>query len=327
MIQFDNASVADIKYGSQQVDKVYYGSTLVWEKNRMLEMTWGDDFYVPLLTGTASTNSNGFGFFNYSVSGYGGSSTPNAADRSPMRYYNPPVNGVFEGFHLTQSNGTTKNTFGTSNGRAIDPYIAFQFPFPVYVQEVKLYDVGGETSTDVNVPYCPKGSYNSTWKSTTAPLKNGVIRISNKPAKNLTTQANRNAETLYCTISDRSFSTDSAKSFVYDADINNTAVPNTSGLALYSSHTNSGLTDTPCTTVIIDPAADSKYDYLHDAYYQPPKGSVWCPGYGRIQIRFKVDRNDYDAWKSQYATELAAASARYGTSGYTNSVWRVLLPY
>lgn len=32
MIILNNSSVADVKYGSQQVDKVYHGSNLVWEQ-------------------------------------------------------------------------------------------------------------------------------------------------------------------------------------------------------------------------------------------------------------------------------------------------------
>ena len=40
MIQFGNASVADIKYSSQQVDKVYHGSDLVWGRDEWVEYTF-----------------------------------------------------------------------------------------------------------------------------------------------------------------------------------------------------------------------------------------------------------------------------------------------
>lgn len=45
MIILNNSSVADVKYGSQQVDKVYHGSNLVWER-----VEWDGD-YVYLRVG------------------------------------------------------------------------------------------------------------------------------------------------------------------------------------------------------------------------------------------------------------------------------------
>ena len=33
MIQFGNSSVADIKFGSRQISKVYRGADLIWEKS------------------------------------------------------------------------------------------------------------------------------------------------------------------------------------------------------------------------------------------------------------------------------------------------------
>lgn len=47
MIILNNSSVADVKYGSQQVDKVYHGSNLVWERD-----DW-DGEYVYLRAGSA----------------------------------------------------------------------------------------------------------------------------------------------------------------------------------------------------------------------------------------------------------------------------------
>lgn len=37
MIILNNSSVADIKYGSQQVDKAYHGSNLVWQQEKWVE--------------------------------------------------------------------------------------------------------------------------------------------------------------------------------------------------------------------------------------------------------------------------------------------------
>lgn len=47
MIILNNSSVADVKYGSQQVDKVYHGSNLVWQREE-----WDGD-YVYLRVGKA----------------------------------------------------------------------------------------------------------------------------------------------------------------------------------------------------------------------------------------------------------------------------------
>ncbi len=47
MIILNNSSVADVKYGSRQVDKVYHGSNLVWQQEK-----WDGD-YVYLRAGSA----------------------------------------------------------------------------------------------------------------------------------------------------------------------------------------------------------------------------------------------------------------------------------
>lgn len=47
MIILNNSSVADVKYGSRQVDKVYHGSNLVWDR-----VEWDGD-YVYLRAGSA----------------------------------------------------------------------------------------------------------------------------------------------------------------------------------------------------------------------------------------------------------------------------------
>ena len=59
MIMLNNSSVADVKYGSQQVDKVYYGSDLVWER----------DPWVTFSFPTASIGMTGNNSYGFSASG------------------------------------------------------------------------------------------------------------------------------------------------------------------------------------------------------------------------------------------------------------------
>ena len=56
MIKYSSQSIVDVKYGSQQVDKVYHGSDLVWERDKWVE------FSFPTASKAMSgNNSCGFG--------------------------------------------------------------------------------------------------------------------------------------------------------------------------------------------------------------------------------------------------------------------------
>ena len=43
MIYSGDSPIADVKYGSQQVDKVYHGSDLVWERDKWVEYVFPND--------------------------------------------------------------------------------------------------------------------------------------------------------------------------------------------------------------------------------------------------------------------------------------------
>ena len=70
MIQFGNSSVGDVKFGSQQIAKVCYGSDLVWEKDSWTALHIGDDcilstFLTGSGTGKATANGGSGEFYLY----------------------------------------------------------------------------------------------------------------------------------------------------------------------------------------------------------------------------------------------------------------------
>ena len=62
MIQFGNASVADIKYGSQQADKVYHGSDLVWRRDEWVEYTFPNTTNGVDIKCSSTTGDGSLGF-------------------------------------------------------------------------------------------------------------------------------------------------------------------------------------------------------------------------------------------------------------------------
>lgn len=330
MIQFGSFAIADVKLGSRQIAKVCKGSEVIWEKNGMLEMTWGDDFYLPLRIGTSAANSNCAGFVLASKSGYGGLQwatgiSQNPQQRTPsMRYFLPPVvsnaysKPTFERLSYFNTNGTTKNKVVDSSSNPVDLAICLSLPFTAYLQEVRIYDPGDSDTGNAkpqNTIYYRTDTYNSSWESTTVPVKNGAIRtIFDTDSTNravLPSQSNLNTWNLYGTINGRNYHVDTQRQFMYysvDPD-NATGSKQTFGNALYDSYTNSQMVDTPFNRIAIDPAVVGKLG--NDAYDTPTSNNstVWTIGYGRIFIRFKVLATDYYAWKAQYANDIADRDA------------------
>lgn len=66
MIKFGNSTIENVKYGSQQVDKVYHGSDLVWERDKWVEYTFPNS--SAKLTGSGD-KALGFGLSGGSASG------------------------------------------------------------------------------------------------------------------------------------------------------------------------------------------------------------------------------------------------------------------
>lgn len=133
MIILNNSSVADVKYGSQQVDKVYHGSNLVWERD-----DW-DGEYVYLRAGSAPGYAGdillgGSGGLLYDT----GSSNPNYDNLIYINKYGFRIEtsakeiatgysllNLFDGLNDQGHYAIVNN--GTSSSRQID--IIFSIPF------------------------------------------------------------------------------------------------------------------------------------------------------------------------------------------------------
>ena len=301
MIYAGGSAIADIKFGSRQIAKVYHGGDAIWEKSGMLELTWGDDFYLSLTSGSGTTRS-GYGFTMRT--------DPNGRFDFMTRVkpavddgtYSKPT---FEQFSYEPPNGTTKNSLGSN----VIPYFVMQFPFDVYLQEIRIYDVGDrdmENATPHRVDFYPNDINSTAWKMTSINVLKAVIRTTPDPDKgeNIDYRRTQGNWDVYASFSGRQYNNDSSRQFMY-YNLNHEQV---FGDALYDSFTNAGMTETAIRKLIIDP--DMSSAGFNGALDKPDSstGTIWGLGYGRVFIRFKVARADYEAWKTQYASALASAS-------------------
>lgn len=104
MIQFGNSSVADIKFGSRQISKVYRGADLIWEKS-------GDWIAVRIGGGAADPVNN------LILAGENGLRTTDADYPSPASF-------SFYGFYIqpgTKLDDPARNVLHAFNGVTADP--------------------------------------------------------------------------------------------------------------------------------------------------------------------------------------------------------------
>lgn len=133
MIQSGSSSIADVKFGSQQIAKVCYGSDLVWEKDSWTALHIGDDCILStFLTGSGT-----------------GKATANGGSGEFYLYDNifSPILNVFDG----DENTSAFNTNNTSK-----PYFVITFPFLVKVQSITIIDAPNKGIISGYVSYSPK---------------------------------------------------------------------------------------------------------------------------------------------------------------------------
>ena len=143
MINFGNFSVGNVKFGSQQVTKVYYGSDLVWE-DPWVEYTFPTE-------NARMQEGSGLGF----------SATANASDGDSSMIAGTSY-FMFDRARLTKATYTAK---GSDNGASL------RLVFPavlglVKIQKITLYGTrqctrfcicGGKNSTDASKNELSKG--------------------------------------------------------------------------------------------------------------------------------------------------------------------------
>lgn len=314
MIQFGNSSVADVKYGSQQIAKVCKGADVIWEKNGMLELTWGDDFYIAL--GIAPNGQNNFNTTS-AKSGYGfymrGSTSTVSRVLFEPGIFDTATYGskkTFEYFGNFETNGTTKNTVKTSSGKAFNAYRVLEFPFPVYIQSVTMYEPG-----DANIASIPKrvnatfsgrkDSGATAWISTTVPIKSGAIRVTSDSS---VAESTLYSWDIFANISNRQYINDDTRQFMHYANVNSSSqtLIQTFYDALYDSYTNSALTGTAIRKVGISMKKLGTGDISYDSFETPSSNTntIWQIGPARWLVKFRVLASDYYAWKTQWGLSV-----------------------
>ena len=117
MINLGSTSIADVKFGSQQISKAYFGSDLVWEKDdEMFELRIGR-YGLPAAVFFSSDYE-----YPYTASGYGFSIS--SSERSHGRGYS--VREVFD-----KSSETGFACYSTTSSQT--QYITITFPFSVNI--------------------------------------------------------------------------------------------------------------------------------------------------------------------------------------------------
>lgn len=284
MINSGYSSIADVKYGSQQISKVYHGSDLIWQKNTTLEMTWGEDMYFPM---------------NTIVSGY---STNDYKTRCGFRvrtyqYGLFDLNKQFEPPTGTDGNGHAVyerffyNHSGSSNGVKYNQWTILMFQFDVTVQEVKIYDTSVDSVSAGTVRFSRTATDTYGQRHVTLPMTAGEIKVNT----NVVDDIAAGTWQTYKEISNRTYLSDGRKFQYYSSPA---PVALTNGDSVYDIHTNAALKDTPVRSL-----------YIKGTEWMTPSVSniLWNCGWGRLHVKFRVKKSDYDAWKAQYSTELSAA--------------------
>ena len=129
-------------YNSASLDSLKYNETQVL--NSFLELTWGDDFYLPLESHTNSTYRDDFGFTIRAEPNGRFDFITRVKPAVDDGTYSKPT---FEQFKYEPTNGTTKNSLGS-----VLPYFVMRFPFDVYLQEIRIYDVCDRDANNATPP-------------------------------------------------------------------------------------------------------------------------------------------------------------------------------
>lgn len=143
MIYSGSAPIGNMKYGSQQIAKIYQGSNLIWENDQWMELHIGDDFIVKTLVGASSRASRAS-----SVDTVGSSNSDKftlganlQAELSSGNNSNSPITNAFNG----DEDDYGYVSVATSSAPQI--YVYLTFPFDVYVQSVSIIDCASQPKT------------------------------------------------------------------------------------------------------------------------------------------------------------------------------------
>ena len=143
MIILSNSSIADVEYCSQQVDKMYYGSDLAWEKESMPE-------YMQIKFGTANSSTNPNGFIVGGSNGlipYSNVGTMNGSNMYGIRYGSniSPTSSSYN--ILCAFDGSATSIFKTKTKKSAESYVYLGLPFGVTINTVYIID---STTTGYN---------------------------------------------------------------------------------------------------------------------------------------------------------------------------------
>lgn len=143
MIGYGASSVADVKFGSRQVNRIYHGSDMVWEHNPWTELHIGDDFIVYTLLNSADRISRASSVSTI-ASADDNRVTIGAnlqAELSSGNNSSAPIANAFNG------NEDDYGYVSVATSSAPQIYVYLTFPFDVYVQSVSIIDCASQPKT------------------------------------------------------------------------------------------------------------------------------------------------------------------------------------
>ena len=138
MIKYGSSAIADVKFGSRQVDRIYHGSDLVWEHNPWTELHIGssrNNDPQGFIIGGSLMNQNAEGKYSSSGNGFEISSLYQRAADDHL-------------YNLVDGNLSSFTTWINSTSTATSsPWVRIKFPFDIYIQSITLVDSSAYTET------------------------------------------------------------------------------------------------------------------------------------------------------------------------------------
>lgn len=195
MIKLGNASIADVKCGSQRIAKVYHGSDLAWEKESMpeyMELHIG----TPRYSGGELTDPQGFIIGHNLIPQPASSSSETEYSGNGFTLYAlKPQNSQYGWQTMAVNGGTgTNSKYLSKSTSTANPYFGITFPFGVMVKTITIVDAS-DSSCNIRSGSIKAGNSSSNLSDT---LVSSFSRASNYGTNTtLTTTLTVNSSTAY----------------------------------------------------------------------------------------------------------------------------------
>ena len=136
MIKSGSSSIADVKFGSQQIAKVYHGSDLVWDHT-------GESVTLEIGTVHSALQPDGFiiaGSTNHGIVPYQNAATSYSGKGFEINLVSASV-GVASNYTLLHVFDGALDEIGFRSGKTTEPdlILDFKFPFNVILQSITYY--------------------------------------------------------------------------------------------------------------------------------------------------------------------------------------------